>query len=196
MTRFFLFLSLLFVAGAPLSAQFDFEKLYGGALLGYADPVGDFEQFADGGFTYTVVAGYKLTDRLSVGIEYASVAAGGISDDDNSGILGGLEAYGLNNYFVRGSYKLLTGGFAPFVSAGLGLASITEPDVTTSAGTVEGGSATGFGADLELGLSIKGFQLSYSYVIGGNTPEETAFTDRDQVSIGYNRFQLGYVYNF
>ena len=195
MLRFFAPLLVLLLA-APLSAQFDFENVFGGASLGYAKPTGDFEEFAKGGFTYTIVAGYKLTDNLSVGIEYGSAVTASIDTTLSSGILG-LESYGLNNYFLRGWYKFLDGGFKPYASVGLGLSTVEEPDVTSGGNTVEGQSRAGFGADLELGVAIKNFTLSYSYVLGGSTPENPTFSTRSgDTSVGYHRFQVGYLYNF
>ena len=179
-----------------LSAQFDVDRLFGGATIGYANPTGDFEDFAKGGLTYTIVAGYKLTDHLGVGIEYGSAITGAIDTTLDSGIFG-IETYGLNNYFLRGWYTFTEGSFAPYVSLGAGLSSVSEPDITSGTTTIEGASRTSFGADLELGVAIKNFNLSYSYVVGGRTPEETVFTSRDgDVGVSYHRFQIGYIYNF
>lgn len=196
MIRVITSLVIVLCATFTLSAQFDFDKVYGGANIGYASPTGDFNEFAKGGLTYTFVAGYKLTDRLAVGIEYGSAVTASIDTTLESGIFG-LETYGLSNYFLRGSYKLLDKGFAPYVAVGVGLATVEEPDVTSGNTTVEGQSRAGFGADVELGINIKGVNLSYSYVIGGKTPEDPVFSTRSgDTGVSYHRFQVGYIYNF
>ncbi len=196
MNRVITSLVIVLCATFTLSAQFDFDKVYGGASIGYANPTGDFEEFAKGGFTYTIVAGYKLTDRLAVGIEYGSAITASIDTTLASGVLG-LETYGLANYFLRGSYKILDGGFAPYVGVGVGLSTVEEPDVTSGTTTIEGQSRAGFGADLELGVNLNGFNLSYSYVIGGKTPEDPVFSTRSgDTGVSYHRFQVGYIYNF
>ena len=196
MTRFLLSLALALLTTLSLSAQFEGDRLFGGATLGYASPTGDFDELADGGLTYTVVGGYKLTNRLAAGFEYGNAITAGVANDLGTGVLG-IESYGLTNYFLRGWYTFKDGSFAPYASVGLGLASIEEPDVTINDTTVEGTSRTGFGGDLEIGFNLKNFNVSYTYVLGGKTPEMPAFNPNGgDLGVSYQRFQIGYIYNF
>jgi len=178
------------------NAQFDFDKLFGGGNLAFAKPVGEFSDYAKGGISYNVVVGYKLTEKIGVGIEYGSAVTAALDTTLETGLFG-LNAYGLNSFLAKGWYRFSTGNVRPYVGVGVGAAQISEPDVTIGTDTIEGASRVGFGANLELGLSIKGFNMSYSYNLAGKGPKEPVFNENvKDLSLSYHRFALGYIYNF
>ena len=77
-------LSVLFVLFiSQIKAQFELEKLFGGVNIGYAKPIGTFTDYAKGGLTYNAVVGYKLTDNIYVGGEYASVLTVALGNEEN-----------------------------------------------------------------------------------------------------------------
>lgn len=193
------FLLTLFFSAT--NAQFDVDKLFGGANLAFAKPVGEFSDYAKGGFSYNIMVGYQLTEKLGVGVEYGSAVTGAIDTTLETGFFG-LNAYGLQSFLAKGWYRFTTGTVRPYVGLGIGGAQIAEPDITVtdSSGqevTVDGASRVGFGANLELGLNIKGFNMSYSYNVGGKGPKEPVFNPNiKDLNLSYHRFALGYVYNF
>lgn len=187
-----LFVSLLSVG----TAQFEIENLFGGANIGYAKPLGDFSEFAKGGFTYNVQLGYKLNDNFSVGVEYLSAVTAAIDTTLETGLFG-VNLYGLNGYYAKAWYKFLDGSFKPYGALGLGLSQFSEPDVTVGTDTVEGASRMGFGANAEIGFVIKNFNLSYAFVLGGKSATEPVFNDKvADLGIVYHKFSVGYLYNF
>lgn len=184
------------------NAQFDVDKLFGGANLAFAKPVGEFSDYAKGGFSYNVIAGYQLTEKLGVGIEYGNAVTAAIDTTLENGIFG-LSAFGLQSFLAKGWYRFSTGNVRPYVGVGIGAAQIAEPDITfTDASTneevtVEGAKRTGLGANVEIGLNIKGVNLSYSYNISGKGPKEPNFSPGiKDLNLNYHRFAVGYVYNF
>jgi len=184
------------------NAQFDIDKLFGGANLAYAKPVGEFSDYAKGGFSYNVLAGYQLTEKIGVGLEYGNAVTAALDTTLQSGLLG-VNLYGLQSFLAKGWYRFTTGTVRPYVGLGIGGAQISEPDFTfTDAATneevtVEGASRVGLGANIELGINIKGFNLSYSYNISGKGPKEPVFNENiKDLNLNYHRFAAGYIYNF
>jgi hypothetical protein len=193
------FLSLVLLLGFSFSAhaQFDTNNLFGGGNLAYASPTGDFDAVADGGISYDLLIGYKLNEKLGIGIEYGGAVMVGSETEDGS--LSGLSTYSIASYLAKGWYCFSTTGVKPYAGLGFGLAQVEEPSISdTSGNTIEGAKRTGFGLNAELGLSIKGFNLSYSYNLAGKTPEgSTFFPERyEDVGVSYHRFAIGYLYNF
>lgn len=189
MLTLIMFVSLL-TAG---NAQFDIDNLFGGANVGYAKPLGDVSEFIKGGLTYNVVLGYKLNENFAVGVEYASAITLAIDTTDGGSIIGG-NIYGLRGYYAKAWYKFMEGTFQPYAAVGLGLAQFEEPDWGS---TGENQKRTGFGANLELGLAINNFNLSYAFVLGGKAVEESVFVPGlADLSVNYHKFSLGYIYNF
>lgn len=193
-------LMLLFVCTIS-NAQFEMEKLFGGANVAFAKPVGDFSTYAKGGFSYNVLGGYQVTEKIGVGLEYGSAVTAAIDTTLESGLLG-VNLYGLNSLLAKGWYRFTTGTVRPYVGLGIGGARIAEPDYTftdvnNEEVTVEGAKRIGLGANIELGINIKGFNLSYSYNISGKGPKEPVFNENiKDLSMNYHRFAAGYVYNF
>ena len=184
-------LLLVFGLSGAANAQF-LDNIYGGAALGYANPVGNFSEFAKGGVTWTVQAGYKITDRLSAGLEYSSAAVVGIDTTGNSGI-GGISAYGLGGYLIKAHYRFTDGNLQPFAGVGLGAARVLEPASDISVGATR----VGFGANIELGIKLFGAIVSYSFNVNGKTPEEPVFNvGSADLGVNYHRFSIGYCYNF
>jgi len=177
-------------------AQFDVEKLFGGANVAFAKPLGDFSEFAKGGFSYNVLGGYQLTDNLGVGLEYGSAATVALSDSITSGILG-VNIFGLRSVLAKGWYRFTTGTVRPYVGLGIGAGQVAEPDITVGTDVTKGGKRWGLGANVELGLNIKGFNLSYSFNVNGKAPSEPVFSPGvKDLSVNYHRFAAGYIYNF
>lgn len=177
-------------------AQFEVEKLFGGANIAFAKPLGDFSDYAKGGFSYNVIAGYQLTENLGIGIEYGSAVTAAIDTTLETGLFG-LNAYGLQSFLAKGWYRFSTGTVRPYVGIGIGGARVSEPDITIGTDIVEGAKRIGFGANVELGLNIKGFNLSYSFNVSGKSPKEPVFNPNvADLSVNYHRFAAGYIYNF
>lgn len=187
-------LSILFFTSS--FAQFEAENLFGGANVGYAKPIGDFSDFAKGGFSYDVLVGYKLTENLGVGIAYQGVITGAVDSTASSGLFG-VNLYGLESYLAKGWYSFTDGNVKPYASLGLGLARVAEPDITIGNETVKGARRVGFASSIELGVLFKGFNVAYSFNMGGRSPKEPIFNGAasDQ-AVNYHRFALGYIYNF
>lgn len=185
-------LSCLFIFSAH--AQFEFGNIFGGANLAYAKPIGNFSEFAKGGISYNTVLGYHLTENIGVGIEYGGAVTAAI--DDGGGF--DIYLYGLSNYLAKGWYSPTTGAFRPYVGLGLGLSKVAEPDVTIGDDpTIEGAKRVGLGANLELGLNIKGFNLFYSFNHSGKVAKEPVFFEEAaNLAVNYHRFGIGYIYNF
>lgn len=191
MKNFFCTMLFSLILLSAATAQFDSSKLFAGANLGYAKPVGDFSTYSKAGFSYNIMVGYKLKEKISVGIEYGSALTAAI--DGNVGI----SLYGLSTYLAKGWYRFTEGNFAPYVGLGVGLGQIAEPDITSGGITYFGSKRIGLGGNIELGINISGFNISYGYNITSNTPKTPAyFPDSADLSVNYHRFALGYIYNF
>jgi len=173
---------------------FQIENLFGGGNLAFAKPIGDFNQYAKGGFSYNIVVGYKLTEKLGVGIEYGSALTAAI-DTAASGLFG-VNLYGLNSYLAKGWYRFTEGKIRPYAAIGLGLARVQEPDLTIGTETVLGAKRSGFGANAELGVNILGVNLSYSFNLSGRSPEEPVINGAADLAVNYHRFAIGYIVNF
>lgn len=177
-------------------AQFDLEKLFGGANVAFAKPVGDFSEYAKGGFSYNVLAGYQVTEKLGVGLEYGSAATVALDDSLSTGLLG-VNIFGLRSILAKGWYRFATENFRPYVAAGIGAAQVGEPDISDGTTTIKGEKRWGLGANVELGFNIKGFNLSYSFNVNGKGPKESKFNANiADLSVNYHRFAAGYIYNF
>lgn len=179
------------------NAQFDVEKLFGGANIAFAKPVGDFSDVANGGISYNILAGYQLTDNLGVGLEYGEALTAGVEKDSagvdiSSGIFG-AQLFGLRSIQAKGWYRFTTGTVRPYVAAGIGAAQVAEPD----SDIVKGAKRWGLGASVELGVNINGFNLSYSFNVNGKGPKEPVFNANvADLAVNYHRFAVGYIYNF
>ncbi len=187
-----IFCSLVLLASA--NAQFDVENLFGGVNIGYAKPMGGFSDYAKGGFAYNAEAGYKLKENLGVGVMYQGVITAAIDSDSLSGLIG-LNLYGLESYLAKGWYTFTDGKVKPYAALGLGLAKVAEPDITINSQTIEGAKRFGFGANVELGVTFSGFNVSYSFNMGGRSPKEGVFNGGDDLSVMYHYFGIGYLYN-
>jgi len=177
-------------------AQFDAEKLFAGANVAFARPVGDFQEYAKGGFSYNVLVGYQLSDNFGAGIEYGSAATVALDDSLTTGILG-INIFGLRSFLAKGWYRFGTDNFRPYVGLGVGLAQVAEPDFESATSTIKGDKRIGLGANVELGLNFNGFNLSYSFNVSGKGPKEPVFNENiADLNVNYHRFAAGYIYNF
>ncbi len=185
--------AVLFIS--QINAQFELEKLFGGVNIGYAKPIGKFTDYAKGGLTYNAVVGYKLTENVYVGGEYASVLTVALGNEEN--LFLDTKILGTQTYNLKAWYNFLTGKFKPYASLALGLSKFSEPDITVGTETTFGAKRLGFGANAEVGFVVGGFNLSYAFNYGGKTPKEPViYTDMKSVNILYHKFSLGYIYNF
>ncbi len=184
-------------------AQFDIEKLFGGANIAFVKPIGDFSDVANGGISVNLFGGYQLTDKLGVGLEYGEGITAGIERDSNgvditSGIFG-AQLFSLRSIQAKSWYRFTTGTVRPYVGVGIGAAQVGEPDATDINGdvTLAGAKRWGLGVSAELGISINGFSLSYSFNVNGKGPEEPVFNANiKDLSVNFHRFAAGYIYNF
>ena len=146
-----------------------------------------------------MVVGYRIQDNIGVGVEYGAAITAAISPDSlQTGILG-INLFGLNSYLAKGWYQFGDSDvIKPYASVGLGLSRVSEPDVTSGTNTiVEGQKRIGLGANFELGVNIKSFNLSYGFNVSGKAPKEPVFTAGvADLGVNYHRFGLGYIYNF
>lgn len=196
MKKILLIALLSFALANTSSAQFEFENIFGGATIGYAKPLGDFSEYAKGGFAYEGHLGYNLNDNLAVGIEYSATITAAIDPSGSTGLLG-VNLYGLSNYFAKGWYYFLEDDFKPYAAVGLGASLFAEPDLTVNEEVFPGAKRTGFGGLGELGFFFNGFNLSYGFVYGGNTAKEPVYNDQiANKPIMYHRFMIGYTYRF
>ncbi len=180
-------------------AQFDFDNVFVGGNIGYIRPIGDFSDFAKGGFYLNGIAGYKLDNQLGVGVQFQSSIVGAVNSGDTG--LFGVNLYGLNSYMAKGWYSFTQSKTKPYAALGLGIASVAEPDVTFTDGagnesTITGAKRAGLATDLELGVSFNGFNLSYNFNIGGKTPKAVINGADTSIWVLYHTFNIGYVYNF
>lgn len=177
-------------------AQFDADKIFAGANVAYARPIGDFQEYAKGGFSYNALAGYDIAENFGVGIEYGSAATVALDDSLSTGILG-VNIYGLRSFIAKGWYRFGSNNFKPYVGLGVGLAQVAEPDFTSGTTTIKGAKRIGLGANVELGLNFSGFNLSYSFNVSGKGPKEPVFNENvADLNLNYHRFAAGYIYNF
>lgn len=187
-----LFLSAVFACTFFTLAfsQFEMENLYGGVTFGWAQPVGKFTEIANGGLNYNIEAGYRIMDKLGVGIEYSASATLGIGDN-------GLNIYGETSYLAKANYRFLDRRFSPYAGLGLGLGQVSEPDLTINDVTTEGATAFGFSTVIEAGLDIYGVILAYRFNYSGNTPKEPVYNvNGANIPVTMHQFVVGYVYKF
>lgn len=188
--KYFLLSTLfLFAFGTSSFSQFDINNIYGGANLGWASPMGKFKESANGGLTYNVEVGYKITEKLGVGIEYGTSLTVGFKD--------GLDIYGMNEYLAKANYRFFNKKFSPYAAVGLGVASVSEPDITVGNDTTIGSRSLGLGTVVEAGLDIYGVILAYRFNYNGNISKDAVY---DVANAGtpviLNQFVVGYIYKF
>lgn len=176
-------------------AQFDVHKLNAGVTMGYAKPLGDFSDYAKGGFAYQLIVSYDLSSKLEVGLEYAAALTAALDGEDLTGLFG-LNIYGLDAVQIKSWYTFSEKKVSPYAGIGIGLARFSEPDVTINDVTVEGSKRSGLGGSAELGLKIGGFRLGYAYLLNGKTSVEPVFNSKiADLPVSYHRFVLGYVHS-
>ena len=196
MKNLFSILTLVVIATFSANAQFSINKLFGGASVGYAKPIGDFSEYAKGGLTYSLAGGYHLTEKIGVGLEYNSATTAALDQDGSTGLFG-VNLYSLTSVLAKGWYQFTESKMRPYAAVGLGFGNVSEPDVTIGEDTTVGSVGGGFGANLELGVNFKGVNLAYSFNVSGKASKDPVFND-DIAGLGanYHRFSVGYLYNF
>jgi len=198
MKKLSILLVTILLVTTTTKAQFEIENLFGGGNLAYAVPTSDFSEYAKGGIAYNTVIGYDITEKVAVGIEYGGALTAGFDETISTGLFG-INLYGLSNYMIKGWYKFSENKVKPYTALGLGLSNVAEPDITIQGQTIEGAGRLGFGANAELGVSLAGFNISYSFNIAGRTPkEEDAIFNpiASDLPVNYHRIGIGYIYSF
>ncbi len=99
--------------------------------LGYAKPLGGG---ASGGVLFALEPKYSVVEALEVGIraEFALTARSFSFDNTNQN--GEAEVKALNSFLLTGNYVFGTGGFRPYLGAGLGLYSLAGTTVEVQNG--------------------------------------------------------------
>lgn len=169
---------------------------FGSAFLGYGNPVGDFAEYVKGGISYSVAAGYFIKDKIAVGGEYGSVLAGGVDKTGSTGLFG-INIFGISNFSLKGWYFMSKGKVSPYAALGLGVAQFSEGDVTINDQTTKGAKRLGLAVSPEIGVTLGGFNITYSFMLNGKTPQEPVFNDQIvDLAVNYHRFNIGYMYDF
>jgi len=191
-----LLIILIFPNNKCNANNFDLENIYWGANIAWVTPIGDFNEHAKGGIGGNTLIGYKLTEKLGLGIELGGAATGAFDESMNSGFFG-LNFYGLQSLLVKSMYRFSTETFRPYVGVGAGLAKVAEPTVIIGTEEIEGASRFGLGANAELGLNIKGFNMAYSFNLSGKAPKDGLFNpNANDLTVNFHRITMGYIRNF
>lgn len=187
MKNLILFLLCSFAIVGTTNAQFEFDNFYGGATFGWAQPIGKFTEVASGGLCYNLEAGYRIIDKLGVGLEYANSAT--VDASVGNGLE--LNIYGVSQILIKANYRLFNRKFSPYGGLGLGYSRVSEPTIQNIVGAKRGG----FGTVLEAGLDIYGVILAYRFNYGGSTPKEPVInTSAGNLPVTMHQFVVGYVY--
>lgn len=196
MNKLLLTLFITLMSFGVTKAQFDLSNFYGGVKVGFAKPIGKFSEFAKGGLSYNVEAGYKINENIGVGFEYARAVTAAIDTSASAGLIN-INIFGLNSYFLKGWYTIPMGSFKPYAAVGLGVTRFKEPDFTINGNTTYGDTRYGAGGDIELGFVVKGFNLAYNFVYNGKSVKEPVYNDNvKNLSVAFHRFSIGYLYGF
>ncbi len=190
---FFSIITMLFIL-ASAHAQFSAADLFGGANIGYSKPVKDIKDYAKAGVTFNIEAGYKVRENLGIGLMYQRAFTGGI-DSDTLIVIDNITNYNLESFLIKGWYTLAEEEVKPYIGLAAGIARVSEPDVTTNTGTTEGTNRIGLGASLEVGILLRGFNVSYSFNLAGKTPENSVLRGGGDINVLYHYFGIGYIYN-
>ena len=136
--------------------------------VGYANPQGKAFKDADVnigiGTDFDMLYHLEQLDRkLGVGVTFSPAFLFGTSASYNAG------AYGQMLYGARAHYKFLSGGFSPYASLSVGAAQLSIPgEVDSEDKPIPGREAKtsgAFGLRPEIGLQMKGFIMSASYLV-------------------------------
>lgn len=180
---------LMFSCVFNSNAQF-IDNVFAGGTVGFANPVGDFSEFANGGFTFNVFVGYHINEEIGIGFEYGSTSTVAVDTASVGGL--NVNIYGLSSYLLKGYYKFTDGLIKPYLALGLGVATVREPDFIE-----KGAKRNGFGGSAEFGVNVKGFTGSYSFNLSGKSPKESVFNNATgDLPVNFHRFAVGYIYNF
>ncbi len=197
--------TLIFVlsALATTHAQFDSKNIYGGGHVGLGITSGELSTFVQAGFTYSLEFGYNINDKLSVGLEFGQIVATGTSQDTiREGLFEGspitrIGFYTTANFLAKTHYRFSTGKIQPFVGLGLGVSTVREPAVEDPTVNEDLVSRTGLAVCPEVGISVSGLVISYSFSHYGRTPRETIYNFRSfDLPLNFHEITVGYVYNF
>ena len=192
----FLFIAAIAMMGG-LNAQSDAHTISLGARLGGSSLTAELGENGSIGFTFALEANYHFTENLRAGLEYNSSAIG--YGDDTSTF--GISAYGSNLILAKGEYHFFTSKLRPNVGLGLGIATISTPELTgtdadgNTGVLVPSESTTNFAISPRLGVALGKFHIDFTYNFAGNTPESEGFNvDESGLAFNYWAVTLGYVY--
>ena len=194
---------LVLSALSTAHAQFDSKNIYGGGHVGLAITSGELSTYVQVGFSYSLEFGYNINEKLSVGLEIGQIIASGTSQDTiREGFFAGslitrVGLYTTVNFLAKSHYRFSTGKVQPFVGLGLGATKVSEPAVEDPTVSDEFVSRTGLAICPEVGISVNGLVISYSFSHYGRTPKETFYNFRSfDLPLNFHEVTVGYVYNF
>ena len=178
-----IFTALFAVAALAVNAQDNKWNIgFGG---GFAKPMGDLKDIADGGVDGYLNCTYNFAPKLAAGLEYNASSLIGISEGGTD-----LKATKINAVLLKGIYYMTETKVRPYAAVMTGM-------YMTKLGTVgvdENGdftseylSKTKFGGGLELGLKIKWFNLGVGYHNLGKIEE---------AKVSYMQYNLGFNVSF
>ena len=157
-----IFIALFTLVAFSATAQ-EFKPFKVNLSLGFAKPLSGG---ASGGVLYAIEPKYGLSDNLDLGLRLeGAVVARGVEVNGNTTT---GDFAGISSALITGNYILGTGGFRPFIGAGIGIFNVasagtitvmngqTPQDVTFS-------SATKFGGMLRAGFKTGHFVLGVEY---------------------------------
>lgn len=124
MKRILLLLTFVLAGITTTNAQ---VKL--GFGLGYAFPMGDVSDIADGGITGYAEVGYGVTESIDISLVYQGDFLIGA---DVEGTSASLENVNITSFLLNGRYFFKEKGFRPYGGLGLGLANVSQDGISAS----------------------------------------------------------------
>ena len=161
-----------------------------GGDFGWANALGEFANSGSGGLNISGHIKYGLSDKLQVGGEYNASFLVALDDGSNNSL--SVSLWGVSNYSAKVWYTFFDKKVSPYVSAGLGLSQVGEPDVND----IEGATRFGFDASGEVGLKLGYFYLAYRIHGGARSPKEPVFfTGIANLPVTTQNFAIGLRYS-
>jgi hypothetical protein len=172
---------LLFISAQNVTGQ-EFRKFRVAIGGGYAIAAGD----ASGGLFGTVEPGYRVMDKILVGLrwELAGIARGGFED-----LTVDVDISKITSVGVNAAYYFKNDGARPFAGFGVGSYSLSSIEYRVGAG----GSAEETGNDSKIGFYPRvGIDLGHLiFAIDYNVIPKTTGPDKAEFKNNYLAFRLG-----
>lgn len=184
----FLFLGV-FVASSQAQIKDKLSFGISGSLM-YPQPF--FERHAQTGLALGLIGAYRITDKISLGLEYNRGRTTGLYDTGSSIIIHNNR---FNVFMPRIWYKFNILGFNPYASLGYGYTVIQELEDESDDVLGIRTNRTSFG---EIGVAYKRFNVftnvNFHDDNGSSTSGFSGFLE--QLFIYYYGIGVGYTYNF